>query len=103
MVLRGGDRRRQIAQTKLLKARQKTFLLLAAKYPEYEFRGIGRSAPCHHGQDEAGEIGMIEVGDAAPSPPLRFISRSRALRSCSVPDHLLSYIRACSSASDAIP
>jgi hypothetical protein len=61
-------------QAKLHKARQKTFLLLAAKYPEYEFGGIDSSAACHDGQDETGEVCVIEVGDGAPSPPLRLIS-----------------------------
>src|SRR5205814_10377681 len=34
MVLRGGDRGRQISQAELLKARQKTLKLLTAKNPE---------------------------------------------------------------------
>jgi hypothetical protein len=95
MVLRGSDRRRQMIQTKFLKPRQKTFLLLAAKYPEYEFGGIGGSAACHDGQDETGKVSMIEVGDSAPSPPLRFIS---ALVHCThvlSRTRLLSYVRAC--------
>jgi hypothetical protein len=74
VILRGCNGRRQMVQTKLLKARQKTFLLLAAKYPKYEFGGIGRSAPSDHGENEAGEVSMIEVGDSAPTPPLRFVS-----------------------------
>src|SRR5947199_6417916 len=73
MVLRGGDRRRQMTQAKFLQAGQKTFLLLAAKYPEHKFGGIGSSATGHHRQDETGEVGVIEVSDGAPSPPLRFL------------------------------
>jgi hypothetical protein len=73
MVLRGCDRRRQMIQAKFLETRQKTFLLLPAKYPEYEFGGISRSAACHYREDEAGEVSMIEVGDSAPSAPLRFV------------------------------
>jgi hypothetical protein len=73
MILRGGDRRRQATQAELFEARQKALLLLAAKHPEHEFGGRGRSAPRHHGKDQAGEIGVIEIGDAAPSLPLRLL------------------------------
>ena len=71
MILRRRHRRRQLAQPEFFEARQETFLLLAAKHPEHEFRGIRCAAPRHHGEDEAGEKGMIEIGDAAPSQPLR--------------------------------
>ena len=43
MVLRGRHRRRQMAKAELLEARQEAFLLLAAKHPEHEFRGVRRS------------------------------------------------------------
>src|SRR5882672_5647620 len=81
MILRGSDRRRQMAQAELLEARQEALLLLAAKHPEHELGGIHRAAPRHHGEDEAGEIGVIEIGDAAPSRPLR-------LRAFFLPTHL---------------
>src|ERR1700742_2154907 len=68
-----------MAEAELLKARQEPLLLLSAKYPEHEFRGIGGAAPAHHGEDQAGEIGMIEVGDAAPSPPLRLLRLLRLI------------------------
>src|ERR1700722_5021169 len=74
MILRGSDRGRQASQAELFEAGQKALLLLAAKHPEYEFRGIGRSAPRHQTKDQAGEIGVIEIGDAAPSLPLRLLS-----------------------------
>ena len=73
MILRGRHRRRQMAEAEFFQARQETFLLLAAKHPEHEFGGVGRAAPRHHRQNEAGEIGVIEIGDAAPSQPLRFL------------------------------
>src|SRR3954452_9739256 len=69
MVLRGGNGVRQLAQTELFQTGEKTFLLMAAKYPEHEFRGVSRAAPRHHGQNETGEIGVVEIGDAAPSRP----------------------------------
>src|SRR5258708_20756882 len=71
MILRGGDRRRQVAEAEFLQPGQKPFLLLTAKNPEYEFRGGGRAAPGHDHEDQAGEIGMIEAGDGSPSQPLR--------------------------------
>src|SRR5258706_16426360 len=71
MVLRGGGRRRQVAQPEFLQPGQETLLLLTAKNPEYEFRGFVSSAPRHDGENESGKIGMIEVGDAAPFEPLR--------------------------------
>src|SRR6266436_9782046 len=72
MILRRRHCRRQVAQAELFEARQKALLLLTAKNPEYEFSGIGRPAPRHDGQNEAGEISMIELGHAAPFQPLRF-------------------------------
>src|SRR5215510_14844698 len=71
VILRGCDGRRQTAEPELFEARQETLLLLAAEYAEDEFGGIGGAAPCHHGQDQAREEGMIEIGDAAPFQPLR--------------------------------
>ena len=71
VVLRRRHRRRQIAEAQLFKAGQEALLLLAAKHPEHEFGGIGRAAPRDHGEDQAGEIGVVEVGDAAPSQPFR--------------------------------
>src|ERR1019366_319059 len=73
MILRGGDRRRQMAEAEFLQTRQKAFLLLTAKYPEHEFSGVSAPAPRHHRQNEAGEIGVIEIGDTAPSQPLRLL------------------------------
>jgi hypothetical protein len=72
MVLRRRHCRRQVTQPELFEARQEALLLLAAEDPKYEFRGIGPPAPRHHRQNKAGEIGMIELGDAAPFQPLRF-------------------------------
>ncbi|MGY3498433.1 hypothetical protein ACVW1B_007852 [Bradyrhizobium sp. USDA 4502] len=72
MILRGRDRRRQAVEAELLQAREKAFLLLAAKHTEDELGGIGRAAPRDDGEDQAGEEGVIEIGDAAPLPPLRF-------------------------------
>jgi hypothetical protein len=60
-----------MAESELLQTRQEAFLLLAAEYPENEFRRIQRSAPRHHGENEPGKIRMIEIGDAAPFQPLR--------------------------------
>ena len=73
MILRGRHRRRQMAEAEFFEAGQEAFLLLAAKHPEHEFGGVSRAAPRHHGQDEAGEKGMIEIGDAAPALPLRLL------------------------------
>src|SRR5258708_2761864 len=71
MILRRCHRRRQVAQAEFFQPRQKTFLLLTAKNPEYEFRGVSRPAPHHHGQNEAGEISMIKLAHPAPFHPLR--------------------------------
>jgi hypothetical protein len=71
MILRRGYRRRQMAEAELVEARQETLLLLAAEYPEHEFGGIRSAAPGDDGEDEPGEIGMVEIGDAAPFEPLR--------------------------------
>ena len=73
MILRGCDRRRQMIQAEFLQARQKTFLLLTTKNPEHEFRGISRPAARHDRENEAGEIGVIKIGDAPPSQPLGFL------------------------------
>ena len=89
MVLRGRDCRRQVTEAEFLKARQETLLLLAAKNPEHEFGGIGRAAAAHHGQNQAGEIGVIEIGDAAPSPPLRLPGALGRPRSFHAPISLL--------------
>jgi hypothetical protein len=71
MILRRCHRRRQMTETEFFQARQEALLLLAAKHPEHEFRGVCGAAPCHDRENEAGEIGMIEIGDAPPSQPLR--------------------------------
>src|SRR5258708_39747425 len=62
MILRRRHRRPQVAQAEFFQSRQKALLLLTAKNPEYEFRGVSRPAPHHHGQNEAGEISMIKLG-----------------------------------------
>src|SRR5216683_6475819 len=49
MILRGGDRRRQVAEAEFFQTGQETLLLLTAKNPEYEFRGGVRAAPGHDG------------------------------------------------------
>jgi len=69
MVLRGCDRRRQMIDAEFLQARQKTLLLLATKHTEDKLGRISRASPRDHSQNEAGEIGMIEIGDAAPFEP----------------------------------
>ena len=68
-----------MVEAEFFEAGQETLLLLAAKHPEHEFRGIGGPAPRHHGEDQAGEKGVIEVGDAAPSQPFRLVRSSRRL------------------------
>ncbi len=67
MILRRRYRRRQMAQAKFLQPGQETLLLLTAKNPEYEFCGVSRPAPRYNGENEAGKIRVIKVGDAAPS------------------------------------
>src|SRR6266853_5683516 len=62
MILRRRHRRRQMAEAEFFQAGQETLLLLAAKHPEHEFRGIRCSAPRHHGKNKAGEIAMIKLG-----------------------------------------
>jgi hypothetical protein len=79
MVLRGRHRRRQVSKAEFLQAGQEAFLLLATKHPEHEFAGIRRPAPRHHREDESGEVGMIQFGDASPSQPLHLL---RALLLC---------------------
>ena len=69
MILRRSDRRRQMAEAELVEARQEALLLLATKHPEHEFGGIRCAAPRHHQQNEAGELGVIEVGDTSPAQP----------------------------------
>jgi hypothetical protein len=71
MILRRGYRRRQVAEAEFFQSRQEPLLLLAAENPEHEFGGVRRAAPRHHGEDQAGEIRVVEIGDAAPSPPGR--------------------------------
>ena len=71
--MRGSDRGREMIDPELLQARQEALLLLAAEDAEDELGGIRRSAPRDHGEDEAGEIGVIEVGDRAPALPLGFL------------------------------
>ena len=85
MILRRRDRRRQMAEAEFFQAGQKALLLLAAKHPEHEFRGIGGPAPRHDGEDQAGEIGVIEIGDAAPSQPLRFLRSRRSASVIAIP------------------
>src|SRR3979411_1168480 len=48
MILRRCHRRRQMAEAEFLQTGQKALLLLAAKDPEHEFRGVSRPAPRHH-------------------------------------------------------
>src|ERR1700722_16616881 len=70
MILRGGHCRRQVAEAEFVEAGQEALLLLAAKHPEHEFRGVRDPAPRHHGENEAGKTGVIEVGDTPPAQPL---------------------------------
>ena len=79
MILRRRHRRRQMAEAEFFQAGQETLLLLAAKNPEHEFRGIGGPAPRHNGEDQAGEKRVIEVGDTAPSQPFRLVRSSARL------------------------
>jgi hypothetical protein len=74
VILRRRYRRRQVTEAELFETGKKTFLLLAAKHPEHEFRGVRRAAPCHHRQNEAGEIGVIEICDDAPSQPFCLVN-----------------------------
>src|SRR5258707_15853329 len=89
VILRRRHRRRQVADPKFFEARQKALLLLTAKHPEYEFGGVRRPAPRHHGQNEAGEIGVVEFSHAAPFQPLRFARAALTLRSCLLLDRFL--------------
>jgi len=73
VILRGGDRRRQACEPKLLEPGQEALLLLAAEYTEDELRRVSRAASRHHAEDQAGEAGMVEIGDAAPFRPQRFL------------------------------
>ena len=73
MILRGRDRGRQMAKPELFQSRQEPFVLLAAEYPEYEFGGVRRAAPGDDGENEAGEKRVVEIGDAAPARPFRFV------------------------------
>jgi hypothetical protein len=79
MILRGRYRRRQMVKTKFLQTWKEALLLLAAEDPEYELARILRSPSRHHNEDETGETGMIELGNA--SPPLPFRSLRPLLRS----------------------
>src|SRR5262249_18578115 len=71
MILRGRNRRRQMRETELFQPRQETLLLLATEHTEDEFGGVRGATSRHHREDQAGEEGMIEIGDAAPFQPLR--------------------------------
>ncbi|MGY4499192.1 hypothetical protein ACVWYH_003123 [Bradyrhizobium sp. GM24.11] len=73
MILRSRDCRRQMAEAELLQARQEALLLLSAEHAKDELSGIRRAAPRDHGEDEAGEVSVIEVGDRAPAFPLRVL------------------------------
>src|SRR5882757_944196 len=72
VIPRGRDRGRQMIEPKFGQPGQEALLLLAAEYPEHEFSGIRSAAPGDHGENEAGEKRMVEIGDAAPFHPLRF-------------------------------
>ncbi len=82
VISRGRDRRWQAIEAELLQAGQEALLLLAAKHPEDELRRIGGAAPRDDGEDQPGEEGVIEIGDATPLPPLRL---ARVLISAHVP------------------
>ncbi len=79
MILRRRHRRRQMIDTEFHETWEETFLLLAAKHPEDKFSGIRRAAPRHHGENEPGEISVVEIGDAAPFQPLCLLG---AVRRC---------------------
>src|SRR5581483_6732771 len=48
VILRGGDRRRQACEPKLLEPGEEALLLLATEYAEDELRRVSRAAPRHH-------------------------------------------------------
>ena len=68
-----------MGKTEFLQTREEALLLLTAEDPEYELARILRSASRHHHEDETGETGVIELGNA--SPPLPFCSLRPLLRS----------------------
>ena len=92
VILRGRHRRRQVRKTELFKARQEAFLLLAAKYLEYELGGLRRAQARHRRENESGKIGVIERGHGSPSLPfgvLRALLCRHHFRPLSVPDPIL--------------
>ncbi len=66
VILCGGDRMRRIGQAEFRDAGEKTLVMLAAEHAKHELRRIGGATACHQRHDEAGEIGMIKIGDRVP-------------------------------------
>ena len=74
VILRGRDGGRQVVEAELLQSGKKAFLLLAAKHAKHELGGVGGAAATDDGENEPGEIGVIQIGNAAPRQPSRVLA-----------------------------
>ena len=68
MVLRAGHRMWQPIQPKLLQPRHEPRQLLAAKRAKHHLRRLLRAGPRHQGQNQTGEIGVIQRLNRRISP-----------------------------------
>lgn len=79
MVLRARDGVGQPIEPELGEAGQELLEVLPAEGAKDQFGGLGAASPAHRGEDEPGEIGVIERGDGAVAPRRRDIVGAQAV------------------------
>jgi hypothetical protein len=63
VVLGAGDGVGQAAQPELLEAGRELLQVLAAERAAHDLGGARRALAVHHGEDHAGQVAVVELGD----------------------------------------
>jgi hypothetical protein len=69
----------QPVEPELGEAGQELLEVLAAEGAKDQLGGIGAAAPAHGGEDEPGQIGVIERGNGAVTPRRRTVGGAQAV------------------------
>lgn len=64
VIGRAGHRVRHAGEAELVEARQELLVMLVAKHPEHPLRRIDSATTRSHGEDQAREVGVVELGSS---------------------------------------
>jgi hypothetical protein len=79
VVLGARDGVGQPVEPELGEAGQELLEVLAAEGAKDQLGGVGAASPAHRGEDEAGQIGVIERRDGAVAPRRRDVVGAQAV------------------------